>query len=248
MPTYWAGHVTRLLRVKSPHESMQILRGFEPEFGAEKRPERLVLLERGGSIPIGEPSGYQGALGALTQRLGRYGEHPGLDGLPEPTHRGESAAKGFEGPEAELGVVLAADQNPVLRPVREEIPRERGFVQIDLGQLPGSVQDAVGERFGGPKVYRHGRREFKVGIGDFDQWMRRPAESPECRPKTPRGVMLRGLTPERAGDVPTEQGPLMQREEGQQPLGAHRQVHHLRIDMKAEGAEQPESHVGARCR
>lgn len=206
----WDERVTWALP-RPTQESLQLRRRFELELDAKEAAERVVLLVGCSYIPFREMGSDQRPLSALAERFAGDRHHPGLYRLAEAADFAQPSAQRFEGSESELGVVLAPYEDPVLRPIGEEIRRQEHLVQIGFVQVLRVIQDPSCQGIALAEIHGDPRRKPKMGFIDFDEGMRGMAESPECGPEAPRGMALGRVAPQRAGNMMAAKRPFVKR-------------------------------------
>ena len=172
-------------------------------------------------------------MSALAQRLAREREQPGLERLVEAARGREPRAPALERAQAQLPEALTLEEDPVLVPVRQQVQGER--LLRDSGraarQLECASVSASRRSTRTPGASRSMCGSAATSSGAC-RWMRQRAER-----RLPAARVLGPVEPQRAGDVGSEHRPLVERDEGDDALGAARKCHLLALDFHAEARE-----------
>jgi hypothetical protein len=120
------------------HEVRDLARRLGPDLLADDPLVRAVLAERLHTIALGQVDLDELALGALAERLcGQHGQ-AGLDRQTVPTGRRQTRGQAFEGVQPELVEPLPVDDDPLVRPVRQDLGGvEEVLEPDDLVRLAG---------------------------------------------------------------------------------------------------------------
>jgi hypothetical protein len=205
--------------VRPAKKSLESLGGFDAELAARQLPEDRALAQRFAAVALGQVYADYRSVSALSEGLGRDGGKPCVERLGEATGSCELSAQRVERPEPELAESLTLDEHPVLIPVRKQILGEHGqFDVCNIAQPAGDNRSS--KRFYAAEVHVHSAVEADPRTEDGDQGVPAPADAPERGPEAGGGTLVARLGPERAGHADPQQRPLVESEEGDQPLRA----------------------------
>src|SRR5712692_1249566 len=158
--------------------------------------------------------------------------------LREPCLLREAQANRLQSVEANLVKALALYQYPVLVPVRKKVPTQ-GF-KLRVGVIPwhGWVAHSMGETGRFLDVNRHFPGQPQAACLGFDQAEPRLACPPQGGPEASRCAIVRRVEPEGSPHIIALHRPLLEAEEGNEPLGAHRKRDRISVARQLEPRQE----------
>ena len=171
---------------------------------------------------------------ALPKRLARDSGETRVERFAEAPCFGQSFAQHLQRMKTELSEALTLEQHPVVVPVRQQIGAEQRSAESRLT----AAEHAANAGLDVANVHRCVGIDSQLLVARVDERTPEPPEAPKRGAQIGMRTCLRAVEPQRTGDVRPLQWMVVQRDERDHPLSAHRDRHRLALVRELEPPEQ----------